>query len=541
MTEETIENDLHNTFQTAKFVEKRDDGWLFDLDGEEKALVPTDDFTDEPTFAAGEEVELLVERPYGGQWAASVSKVAKLKLWDEYEELAQTGGIVEGIIVGSNKGGMSVDIGLRAFMPLSQIDVHRVEDVSGYIGVRSKFKVTEFDKKRGNIVVSRRACLERNRNADRGALLEKLAPGQEYDGTVRNVKEFGAFIDIGGLEGLLHTSNMSWGRVDHPSELFRPGDAVRVLVLDWNPEKRRLGLGRKQLLSNPWDALAERYNEGDILEGKVVSLADFGAFVEVEPGLDGLVHVTELSWTDRVEHPRDVLNVGEVVKVVVNSIDLESRRLGLSIKKLEKNPWEIVANEVKQGDVIEGEVKNVVDFGLFVELRPGVEALVHVSDLSWTEKIADPREHYQVGQTVEAKVLDIDVEAGRASLGIKQLSADPWENATNLAKVGDRVEVTITRLTDFGAFAEIADGIEGLIHISELADKRIERPAEVVKPGQKHMALVMSFDRANERISLSLKREELENDKVKGYSDEGSATALGDVLRNRLGLEDDEA
>lgn len=538
MTEETREQEaLYNSFRMAKFLARREDGWLFDLGEGEQALVPTDDLGRDPGFAPGQDVEVLVERPYGGFWAASVSKVDKLKLWDEYEQLAKNGEPVRGIILGANKGGLSVDIGLRAFLPMSQVDVHRVDDVGPYLGRTETFRVTEFDKKRGNVVVSRRAVLEETRDQDRAALLSELAPGQQYDGVVRSVLDYGAFIDVGGgVEGLLHASNMSWGRIDHPAELFRPGDRVRVEVLAWDPNKRRLSLGRKQLLDDPWKGLDERLSEGDLLEGAVVSLADFGAFVTVEPGLEGLVHVTEISWTDRIEHPREALQIGQRVAVKVISIDTESRRLGLSIKRVQPNPWEVVGAEVKAGDVITGPIKSIVDFGLFVELRPGVDALVHVSDLSWSEKIDDPRAHYQVGQTVTAKVLDIDAEAGRASLGIKQLTSDPWESAAALAKVGEKVEVTITRLTDFGAFAEIAPGVEGLIHISELADKRVERPAEVVKPGQVCSALVLSFDRANQRISLSLKRDELDNDQVRGYSDEGSATALGDVLRGRLGL-----
>lgn len=541
MAEEELEHDeLYNSFRTAKFVERKENGWLFDVEGVE-ALVPDDDLTTEPEFEKGQQVELLMERPYGHSWAASISKVEKLQLWDELARMADRKAAVEGMIVGANRGGLSVDVGVRAFVPMSQIDIHRVNDTTPYIGRTEKFRVIEFDTKRCNVVLSRRALLEEVREEEREDLIGELAPGQEYDGVVRNVVDYGAFVDIGGVEGLLHSSNMSWGRVDHPSELFRPGDSVRVVVLDWKPEKERLSLGRKQLLSDPWEDIAENYTEGDVVEGKVVSLADFGAFVEVQPGLEGLVHVTELSWVQRINHPREVLDLQQTINVKVIGVDEENRRLSLSVKKLEMNPWQRVAEDVAIGSTIEGTIKNVVEFGLFVEIIPGVEGLVHVSDISWTEKIDDPSEHYQVGQSVEAKVLEIDVEAGRASLGIKQLSRDPWENASQIAKVGEKVEVTITRLADFGAFAEIVDGIEGLIHISELADKRIDRPSEVVKPGQTHTALVMSFDRSNERISLSLKRDELDSgDKVSEYQDEGSATALGDVLRDRLGLSDEE-
>lgn len=539
MSNDALQDDeLYNSFQKAAFVKKTEDGWLFDLGEERAALVPSDDLLHDPEYAPGDEVELLVERPYAGNWAASVSKLEKLRQWDEIQQIAEEQGIVEGLIVGANKGGLSVDIGLRAFVPMSQIDIHRVNDTSPYIGRTERFRVIEFDKKRCNVVLSRRKLLEKERREERGDLLEQLEAGQEYDGVVRNVVDFGVFVDIGGVEGLLHSSNMSWGRVDHPSELFGPGDDVRVVVLDWKPERDRLSLGRKQLLSDPWVDIEERYEEGQIVDGNVVSLADFGAFVAVEDGLEGLAHVTELSWADRTDHPRDVLSIGQTIQVKIIGVDSENRRLSLSVKQLEPNPWEKLVEGVEVGSTLTGPITNVVDFGLFVEMRPGVEGLVHVSDLSWTERIDDPSEHYDVGDEVEVKVLEIDVDAGQASLGIKQLSRDPWEKVTEVANVGEKIEVTITRLAEFGAFAEIVDGVEGLIHISELADRRVERPAEVVRPGQTREVLVLGLDRSNQRVSLSLKRDQLEHDDVDGYEDEGSATALGDVLRNHLGLED---
>lgn len=532
------DEELYNSFQTAVFLKKTDDGWLFGLEGDREALVPSDDMLEDPGYTAGDEVELLVERPYGHNWAASVSKVGKLRHWDELERLAEEHGIVEGMIVGANKGGLSVDMGVRAFVPMSQIDIHRVNDTAPYIGRTESFRVIEFDRERCNVVLSRRKLLEKERREERGELLENLEAGQEFDGVVRNVVDFGVFVDIGGVEGLLHSSNMSWGRVDHPSELFRPGDDVRVVVLDWNPERDRLSLGRKQLLNDPWTDIEERYEEGQVVEGSVVSLADFGAFIEVEDGLEGLAHVTELSWIERIEHPREVLSMGQTIPVKIIGIDGENRRLSLSVKKLDPNPWEKLVADVEVGATITGKITNVVDFGLFVEIRPGVEGLVHVSDLSWTDRIEDPSAHYTIGDDVEVKVLDIDVDAGQASLGIKQLTRDPWEKVTEAAKIGEKVQVTITRLVEFGAFAEIVDGVEGLIHISELADRRIERPSEIVRPGQTRTALVMGLDRSNQRISLSLKRDQLEHDDVEGYEDEGSATALGDILRDRLGLAD---
>lgn len=533
-----MSEELYNSIVDAKFVEATEEGWLFDVGAEQMAFVERDELGSAPEV--GETVAILVERPYGDHWAASVQKAQKLRLWDWVEELLQSGEPVEGTIIGQNKGGLSVDIGVRAFVPRSQIDIHRVDDPTTYIGRTEQFRVIKFDHKRGNVVVSRRELLEQERSGNREKLIEELAPGQEFDGVVRSVKNYGAFVDIGGVEGLLHASNMSWGRIDNPGDLFRPGDDVRVVVLDYDRKKERLSLGRKQLLEDPWETLPDRFKPGQRLEGKVVSLAEFGAFVEVEPGLEGLVHITELSWTERVEHPKQVLKLGETVEVEVLAVDPDARRLSLSRKALQDNPWESLTEQFPQGSKLAGKITNVVEFGMFVEIADGIEGLVHVSDLSWTERIENPKERYEAGQQVDVVVLGIDPEAGRVSLGIKQLEPDPWDQAAATAKVGEKVEVEIVRLADFGAFAQIVPGVEGLIHISELREDRVESVSDVVRPGQKVEALVLSFDRSTQRVSLSLKRDELEEERMREYSDEGSTTALGDLLRDKLGLGEEE-
>ncbi|RAL22841.1 30S ribosomal protein S1 [Lujinxingia litoralis] len=541
----TLDEDaLHNAVVRASFIAATDRALVFDLGQERKAHVAREEFGQELPFSAGQEVALLVEQPQAEAWSASYTKAQKLQTWEWLEHLAASGEEIEGIITGENKGGLSVDIGLRAFLPRSHVDLHRVNDVTPYVGRRALFQVTEFDKKRGNVIVSRKAILERERKAERKELIERLAEGQRFTGTVRNLTPFGAFVDIGGIDGLLHVTNMSWGRIDHPSELLRPGDEVEVVVLSWDPAKKRLGLGRKQLLADPWDKIEERYSAGQTLEGEVVSLADFGAFVALEPGLEGLVHVTELSWTERINHPQDVLKIGQTIAVKVLSIDTENRRLSLSVKALTENPWNAVVERYPVGSRQQGPIKNITDFGLFVELEEGVEGLVHVSDLSWTEKIENPREHFDVGQDVEVVVLDADADTQRISLGIKQLSGDPWEQAAQTIKPGQKVKATITRITDFGAFAELTEGVEGLIHISELSNDRVNAASEVVRPGQEVEALVMSFERANQRIGLSLKRDELddESSQMRNYSeDEASAATLGDILRDRLGLGTEDA
>lgn len=535
--------DLHNATQEALYLEASDEGFVFELDNGERALVSRDDYHTEDYFkhSPGDRVRLLLGRRLGDYWHASARKLEKLEEWDRLVAWSKSGKIVEGEVVGHNKGGLSVDIGIRAFCPLSQIDLHRVDDASPYVGRRDEFEIIQFDKKRANIVVSRRKVLEKRRAQRRRETIASLEAGKVFRGVVRSIKKYGAFVDIGGVDGLLHISNMSWGRIDHPSELVRPGDEIEVVVLEFDGKRDRLSLGRKQLLDDPWEDINARFNQGDVVDGEVVSLADFGAFVEVEPGLEGLVHVTELAWTGRINHPSDVLELGQSVRVKVIDVDTKKKRMGLSVKRLEANPWEELAAQIKTGQTASGPIRNITDFGLFVEVAPHVEGLVHISDISWTEMVDALDERYKVGDEVQAKVLDIDVDNQRLSLGIKQLERDPWESAAEKARPGQKIEVEITRVTDFGAFAQIVEGVEGLIHISELAQERVENVQRIVHPGQTVEALVLSFDRSNQRIGLSLKRDELGDETQKEYSEEGGGATLGDIFRDRLGLSDDDA
>ncbi len=538
------EEGLFNTIVSAPFVESDDDGLVFDLGDQRRARVERDEFGDDVPFEPGDDVAVLVEQQLGDQWTGSVQKAQKLAVWRWIESIHQSGQKVDGLIVGENKGGLSVDIGVRAFLPRSQVALHRVDDCSTYVGMEDQFKVVEFDKKRGNIVVSRREVLEERRAEERQQLIDQIAEGQRYDGVVRNLTHYGAFVDIGGIDGLLHVTNMSWGRVNNPSDVLDSGDQIEVVVLEWDPDEQRLGLGRKQLLDDPWSDVEDDYEVGQVIEGTVVSLADFGAFVALEPGLEGLVHVTELSWTRNINHPGQILDEGQDVDVKILSIDTDERRIGLSIKQLEDNPWEVVAENYPADTKLSGPIKNITDFGLFVEVEEGVEGLVHVSDISWTEKIDDPGDHYDVGDEVDVVVLDIDIESQRMNLGIKQLEGDPWKKATERAEPGEKIDVEITKLTDFGAFAEIVEGVEGLIHISELADERIDEPSEVVRPGQTVNALVMSVDNSKRRIGLSLTRDQLpvDDDDLREYADsEGdSTTTLGDLLGDHFPVDDDD-
>lgn len=534
---------LENTIVDATFLTEEQNRLKFGLTDGSFGYVERDEFAQALPFESGATMRVLVEAPYADGWAASVTKAEKLELWDSIERLHKTRRPVSGTILGANQGGMAVDIGMRAFLPISQIDVHPVKDTTPYVGMEAQFEIIKFDSKRADVVVSRRNFLEKSLANKAQAALDNLTPGQEFDGTVRTITNFGAFVDIGGIDGLLHISNMSWGRLDHPSELVSPGESIRVVVLDYQPEKKRLSLGRKQLLQDPWLTLTENFQEGMRVSGKVVSLAEFGAFVELAPGLDGLVHVTELAWTGRINHPKDVLAIDQPIDVKILNIDTENRRLSLSVKQLEPNPWIQFEEQHPAGSRLEGTIRNITDFGLFVEVAAGIEGLVHVSDLSWTEKIDDPRTHYKVGQTVEVIILEVDTEAERVALGIKQLVDDPWLRASEIARPGQKIDVTITKLTDFGALATIVEGVEGLIHISELSEERVEKVSEVVRPGQIHQALVLTFDRAAQRISLSLKRDQPGDaeETAREYTEEGSATAtLGDILRDRLGLQSSE-
>ena len=526
---------LFNEIVEGTFLGEEEQGFAFELEGDQRAYVDPDEYDDGPGWEEGELVNLLVDQKANGAWKASARKVEKLEFWDWIEEARKSQEVVEGDILQENKGGLSVDIGLRAFLPRSHVELHKVGDTAQFVGRHEKFTIIKFDKKRCNVVVSRRKVLQQEREQRKQETIDQIEEGKVFEGVIRNMKPYGAFVDVGGIDGLLHISNISWSRLDHPSEELEDGQTVEVVVLEYDEDEERLSLGRKQLLDDPWETFEKGHEEGDTVEGKVVSLADFGAFIEVAPGLEGLVHVTELAWTGRTNHPGEVLDVGDEVEVKIIEIDPDKRRIGLSLKQLEPNPWEEFAGEVEVGEIIEGEITNITNFGMFVEVAPDIEGLVHVSDLSWTEQIEDISDHYEVGEEVEAKVLEVDVDAQRLGLGVKQLEKDPWAKAEEVAVPGEKIKVEITKLTDFGAFAEVVEGVEGLIHISELSERRIERAGEVVRPGNTVEALVLKFDRKEERIGLSLKKDQLEEE-ASEYVDDGEPTAtFGDVFASQLG------
>jgi small subunit ribosomal protein S1 len=454
-----------------------------------------------------------------GDILLSRQKALQFKVWHDIEKAFERDGAVEGTIVGKVKGGLKVDIGVPAFLPGSHADLRPARNLDRYVGQRGRFAILKFNRSRGNVVVSRRSVLERERTALKEETLKVLEEGVILEGTVKNITDYGAFVDLGGIDGLLHVTDMSWGRVGHPSELVNVGDHVKVVVLKYDPERERVSLGMKQIMPDPWSTVADRFPIGMRVRGKVVSLTDYGAFVELERGLEGLIHVSEMSWTKRVTHPSKVLEVGQEVEVQILDIDPVNRRVSLGLKQTEPNPWEMVRINHPVGSHIKGKVKSITDFGVFVEVEDGIDGLVHVSDLHWTRKVKHPSELVKKGDEVEAVVLGIDVDNERISLGIKQLQEDPWSAVPRRYPVGTRVTGAVTSVTDFGVFVQLEEGVEGLIHVSQLSTERVDKPAAMFKIGDTVEAEVTSVDSREKRIGLSIKalRKTEERDEVDAY------------------------
>jgi small subunit ribosomal protein S1 len=483
---------------------------LVDVGFKSEGMVPLNEFpmvNGQPTIKPGDTVDVLVESRENdyGLIVLSKEKADKLKIWDEISAACERDEVVEGIIVSRVKGGLSVDIGVKAFLPGSQVDLRPIRNLDKLIGEKYKFKVIKFNKKRGNIVLSRRALLEKERDQLKGVTLQKLEEGAVMQGVIKNITEYGAFVDLGGIDGLLHITDMSWGRVNHPSELFQVGDEVTVKVLRFDRDQERVSLGLKQIQADPWTTAQHSFPVNSRVKGKVVSLTDYGAFIELVPGVEGLIHVSEMSWTKRVKHPSKIMNIGDEVEALVLGIDIENKRISLGMKQIEPNPWHTLNEKYPVGAVIRGQVRNITDFGIFVGIEEGIDGLVHISDLSWTTRVKHPSEMYQKGDEVEAVVLNIDAENERISLGIKQLHEDPWSRIPQTYPRGSRVKGTITKITDFGAFAEIEPGVEGLIHVSEIADEHVDDPRKYLKVGDEKEVMIIDIDLDDRKIGLSIK------------------------------------
>ena len=448
---------------------------LVDIGYKSEGQISIDEFIDSEgnmTAKVGDKIEVLLERGADDEGAIILSKekAAKIKIWDDIKEIYENDGVIKGKILSRVKGGLSVDIGLQAFLPGSQVDLRPIRDMDSLVGTEHEFKIVKYNKRRGNIVLSRRALLESERMSLREDTLSSLEEASVLTGVVKNITDYGLFIDLGGIDGLVHITDMSWGRVGHPSEIHQIGDEITVKVLSFDRERERVSLGIKQLTPDPWSNAEEKYPVGMKIKGKIVSLTDYGAFVEVEEGVEGLIHVSEMSWTRKVRHPSQIVAVGDVVETLVLNLDVTKKRISLGLKQVEPNPWDIIEEKYPVGTVIEGKIKNITDFGIFIGIDEGIDGLVHISDISWTVRIKHPSEVYKKGQEVQAVVLNIDKDNERFSLGIKQLTTDPWDEIPEKYKPGTRVTGTVTNVTDFGIFVELEEGIEGLVHVSEISD-----------------------------------------------------------------------
>ncbi len=470
----------------------------------------------------------------------SKEKADRQKIWNSLEEDA----VVEGKILSRIKGGLSVDIGVNAFLPGSQVDLRPVRNLDKVIGQTFDFKIIKLNKRRGNIVLSRRVLLETERESQRSETLKTLEENQVIEGIVKNLTDYGAFIDLGGIDGLLHITDMSWGRVKHPSDILAVGDKINVKVLKFDKDKERVSLGLKQIAPDPWLDVAAKYPIETKVTGKVVSLTDYGAFIELEEGVEGLIHVSEMSWTKRVKHPNKVLTIGDEVESVVLALDTDNRRISLGLKQIEPNPWDIIGEKFPAGTIIEGQVKNITDFGIFVGVDEGIDGLVHISDLSWTKRIKHPSEAYKKGDLVKAVVLNIDRENERFSLGLKQLNIDPWQTVPTRYARGTIVKGNVTSVTDFGVFIELEEGIEGLIHVSELSKEKIESPKEFAAIGTELEAAVIQVDTVDRKIALSIKNLSVQKEKAEVNEFMGAqktATSnLGDLLQGAVGRKSDD-
>lgn len=457
-------------------------------------------------LAIGDEVEVFLERVEDnhGNVVLSKEKANKIKLWDELVKAYDSQEIIEGTVVAKAKGGLTVDIGLKAFLPGSQIDLRPIRNLEKLIGDKFQMRIIKMNKKRGNIVLSRRILLEEQRKQVRGETLQKLEEGNLVDGIVKNITEYGVFIDLGGIDGLLHITDMSWGRVNHPSEMFSIGDKVKVMVLKFDKEKERVSLGLKQTSADPWVDVETKYPVKTRITGKVVSITDYGIFVELEKGIEGLVHISEMSWSRHVRHPSKIVSLNDEVEAIVLTLDKEKKRISLGMKQIEPNPWEQIEEKYPIGSEVEGTVRNLTDFGAFIELEDGVDGLIHISDLSW-KKIKHPSEVLKKKERSKTMVLSIDKDNCRISLGIKQLQPDPWDDISKNYPVGTQVEGAIIKVTGFGAFAEFGDGLEGLIHVSQLSSQNVNHPEEIVKTGDKIKAKVIKVDTTQKKIALSIK------------------------------------
>jgi small subunit ribosomal protein S1 len=523
---------------------------LIDVGYKSEGQIPVQEFTSRQgdlQVKVGDEVDVYFAASEGenGGIVLSRQRAESMKVWEDLEKAYNEGRGVEGTILGKVKGGFKVDVGVPAFLPGSHVDIRPSRNMDKFIGTRDRFEVVKFNRARGNVVVSRRTLMEKERDQLKQEVLKVVEEGVILEGTVKNITGYGAFVDLGGIDGILHISDMSWGRIAHPSEIVQVGDKVKVVVLKFDSEKERISLGMKQLTPDPWQTVAEKYPVGSRVQGKVISLMDYGAFVELESGIEGLIHISEMSWTRKIAHPSKLLQVGQGVEVVVLNVDPAHRRISLGLKQVMANPWEEAKEKYPVGSIVKGPVRNVTDFGIFIGIEEGIDGLVHISDLHWTKKLKHPSELYKKGDIVEAKVLGVNVENARFSLGIKQMNPDPWQVVAERYPVGSKIKGQVTSVPEFGVFVRIEEGVEGLIHVSQLSSERVDKPSSMFKPGDEVEAEVIHIDTQEKKIGLSIKalrrseeRQEMENYLKK--EKEGGRFSFESLLSDELRLDRDE-
>jgi len=505
------------TFQLGKLITGtiiaiEDNGVLVDIKYKSRGLVPRYEFGEYELkkLQPGDDIEVILDQleDTDGRIVLSYEKAKEMRAWDAVTKLFEDGAPAEGVVTHKVKGGLNVDIGIPAFLPGSQIDLQRVTDFDQYVGQTIKACILKLNKKRGNVIISRRKYLHDQRSEDRKKILETLSEGQVIQGVVKNITNYGVFIDIGGVDGLLHITDMTWGRVAHPSEMVRIGESIAVKVLSFDKNNEKISLGLKQLQTNPWDQISPDIAVGNKTKGRISSITDYGLFIEVAPEVEGLVHISEISWTDRITDLNRLYKVGEEIEVLVVSLDKENRRMSLSVKQLGKNPWETVNEQFKPGQTIKGKISNITDFGIFVQLLPGIDGLVHISDLSWTEHIEHPSDRYKPGQEVEAVILGIDKDNKKISLGIKQLTIDPWEKVAEQYPIGSIVDGEISKITNFGAFVKLPNNIEGLMHNTVLSQEQNKKAEEFFTVGQKAQFRIVNINKEERKLALSTLLEE---------------------------------
>lgn len=543
MYEESFKRFREGEVVTGKIISVDKEYVLVDIGYKSEGQVRIQEFKDEKgniNADLGDTIEVMVEWWDDEEERVTLSKekAAKVKVWEDIKKIYDNNETKEGVIVTRVKGGFSVDIGIPAFLPGSQADLRPIRNLDEMVGKTFDFKILKYNRKRSNIVLSRRVILEEEFESKRAETLSTIYEGKVIEGIVKNITEYGVFIDLGGVDGLLHITDISWGRVKHPSEFFSVGSQITVKILSFDIEKERVSLGLKQLAPDPWSTASEQYPVGSRITGKVVSLTDYGAFIELEEGIEGLIHVSEMSWTRKIHHPSKVVSVGETIEAVVLDIKPENRRISLGMKQVVPNPWDVISEKYPIGTTIEGKIKNLTDFGIFIGIDEGIDGLVHISDISWTKRIKHPSEIYKKGDLVQAIVLEIDQDNERFSLGIKQLEPDPWETVKERYEVGKKITGTITNITDFGVFIELEEGIEGLIHVSEISKEKIKTPVGKFNLGDILTAKVMNINSEEKRIGLSIKRLNIEEEEklLSEYIDNTrpASSTFGEILRENL-------